>query len=197
MNQTKRMIPILAVDTLAPRRGTPGDVSWWEEETSDSWKRIEEQIQRGWIFCVFLLSLHTFPGITRHPRYSPNVPWGRSHRHQQNVLAKVRFHLLFNCSNNCDHNVPAEFHKSYQIWIWSYAVNVGACRPWILWEDGRRWWHSCCGVWGQVQCSSYNLMCKVAACMCNHWFQPGGWNCIWLICIPRSTIWWKIKLLLW
>ena len=138
-----------------------------------------------------------FPGITRHPWYSPDVPWGRTHRHQQNVLAKVRFHLLFNCSNNCDHNVPAEFHKSYQIWIWSYAVNVGACRPWILWEDGWRWWHSCCGVWGQVQCSSYNLMCKVAACMCNHWFQPGGWNCIWLICIPRSTIWWKIKLLLW
>ena len=109
--------------------------------------------------CVSSILPYFFPGITRHPWYSPDVPWGRTHRHQQNVLAKVRFHLLFNCSNNCDHNVPAEFHKSYQIWIWSYAVNVGACRPWILREDGRTRWHSCCGVWGQVQCSSYNLMC--------------------------------------
>ena len=32
----KRIILILAVDTLALRRGTPGDVSWGEEETSDS-----------------------------------------------------------------------------------------------------------------------------------------------------------------
>ena len=31
--------------------------------------------------------------------------------------------------------------------------------------------------------------------MCIHWFQPGGWDCVWFICIPRSTIWWEIKLL--
>ena len=31
--------------------------------------------------------------------------------------------------------------------------------------------------------------------MCIHWFQPGGWDSIWLICVPRSTIWWEIKLL--
>ena len=31
--------------------------------------------------------------------------------------------------------------------------------------------------------------------MCIHWFQPRGWDSIWLICVPRSTIWWEIKLL--
>ena len=41
------MLHIPTVNTVSLGRGTPGDVSWGEEEASDSWEGTEEQVQRG------------------------------------------------------------------------------------------------------------------------------------------------------